>query len=68
MRSILTDQSVPISSVIDAILPKAHHGLCLWHLCQNAAKNLSNNGYKSFAPQFKACIYNPKTVEEFEQS
>ncbi|XP_052187077.1 protein FAR1-RELATED SEQUENCE 5-like [Diospyros lotus] len=67
-RSIFTDQSAAISSVIDTVLPSAHHGLCLWHLCQNAAKNLSNDGYKSFAPQFKACIYNPETVEEFEQS
>ncbi|XP_052203950.1 protein FAR1-RELATED SEQUENCE 5-like [Diospyros lotus] len=67
-KSIFTDQSAAISSVVDTVLPEAHHGLCLWHLCQNAAKNLSNNGYKTFAPQFKACIYNPETVEEFEQS
>jgi len=66
-RSIFTNQCAAISSVIESVLPEAHHGLCLWNLCQNDAKNLSNNGYKSFAPQFKTCIYNPETVEEFEQ-
>lgn len=29
---------------------------------------MSNNGYKSFSSQFKSCIYDPETIEEFEQS
>ncbi|KAL6557214.1 hypothetical protein OROMI_017564 [Orobanche minor] len=67
-KSIFTDQSAAISNVIAELLPETHHGLCLWHLCQNAAKNLSSNGYKSFSSQFKDCIYNPETIEEFEES
>ncbi|CAH9088451.1 unnamed protein product [Cuscuta epithymum] len=65
-RSIFTDQSAAISSVVDELLPQSHHGLCLWHLCQNAAKHLGSNGYKTFSSQFKSCIYDPETVEEFE--
>ncbi|KAI8551231.1 hypothetical protein RHMOL_Rhmol06G0168700 [Rhododendron molle] len=68
--SIFTDQSRAIANVISAMFPDSHHGLCLWHIYQNAAKHLSQvfAGFKSFTSRFKACIYDGETIEEFEES
>ncbi|KAI8534500.1 hypothetical protein RHMOL_Rhmol10G0094900 [Rhododendron molle] len=70
--SIFTDQSraIAIANAISAMFPDSHHGLCLWHIYQNAAKHLSQvfAGFKSFTSRFKACIYDGETIEEFEES
>ncbi|XP_026442601.1 protein FAR1-RELATED SEQUENCE 5-like [Papaver somniferum] len=64
-----TDQALGILKVVQQAFPDSHHRLCLWHISQNAAKHLSKtfSKFKSFALDFKSCIYNPETIEEFEQ-
>ncbi|KAF7147291.1 hypothetical protein RHSIM_Rhsim03G0097400 [Rhododendron simsii] len=37
--SIFTDQSRAIANAIHAMFPDSHHGLCIWHIYQNAAKH-----------------------------
>lgn len=68
--SIFTFQSQAISNAISAIFSNAHHGLCLWHIYQNGAKHLAHIfvGSKTFASQFKSCIYDGEIVEEFEKN
>ncbi|KAI3853699.1 hypothetical protein MKW98_025216 [Papaver atlanticum] len=68
--SVFTNESAFISNAVSVVFPEAHHGLCLWHLFQNASKHLTEvfKVFKSFSVQFKACIYDPETVEEFEES
>ncbi|XP_026419234.1 protein FAR1-RELATED SEQUENCE 5-like [Papaver somniferum] len=68
--SVFTSESAFISNAVSAVFPEAHHGLCLWHLFQNASKHLTEvfKASKSFSVQFKSCIYDPETLQEFEES
>ena len=67
-RTIFTDQAQSIAAAISEVFPNCHHRLCLWHIYQNAARNLNRvfSEFKSFTQDFKRCIYDPETVEEFE--
>ena len=69
-ESIFTDQAQSIAAAISEVFPNCHHRLCLWHIYQNAARNLNHvfSEFKSFTQDFKRCIYDPETVEEFESS
>lgn len=67
--TIFTDQSMAISKAISIVFPEAHHRLCIWHIYQNGLKHLSSvfKKYESFSARFKECIYEPETVEEFDE-
>lgn len=69
-KTIFTDQAASIASAIREVLPKSHHHLCLWHIYQNAAKHLNPvfEKFSMFSQDFKRCIYDPESVEEFESS
>ena len=66
--TIFTEQAQSIAAAISEVFPNCHHRLCLWHIYQNAARNLNRvfSEFKSFTQDFKRCIYDPETVEEFE--
>ncbi|XP_026414157.1 protein FAR1-RELATED SEQUENCE 5-like [Papaver somniferum] len=68
--SIFSDQAPGILKAVEEVFPDSHHGLCLWHISQNAAKHLGKtfSEYKSFASDFKSCIYDPETIDEFEKN
>ncbi|KAL6575156.1 hypothetical protein OROMI_012441 [Orobanche minor] len=57
--TILTDQSAAMARAIKDVLPQTTHRLCVWHLYQNAAKNLSNvfHGSSEFENDFGDCMY-----------
>uniref|UniRef100_A0A7N2LPW2 Protein FAR1-RELATED SEQUENCE n=1 Tax=Quercus lobata TaxID=97700 RepID=A0A7N2LPW2_QUELO len=40
--------------------PETHHRLCVWHMYQNAAKQLKEvfGRYNTFAVDFSSCVYN----------
>ena len=38
--TIMTDQDAAMAAAINILMPTTHHRICLWHLCQNATKNL----------------------------
>lgn len=69
-ETIFTDQAASIAAAIEEVLPDSHHRLCLWHIFQNAAKHLNHvfSKFNTFAQDFKRCIYNPETVEDFISS
>ncbi|XP_026416770.1 protein FAR1-RELATED SEQUENCE 5-like [Papaver somniferum] len=67
-QTIFTDQAAPIMNAIKQVFPNTHHRLCLWHIFQLAAKHLSHIFARSefFAMDFKRCIYENGTEEEFD--
>ncbi|XP_007224311.2 protein FAR1-RELATED SEQUENCE 5 [Prunus persica] len=69
-KTIFTDQAQSIAAAIIEVFPNCHHRLCLWHIYQNAAKNLGHvfSEFQAFAKDFKSCVYDPEIVEEFESS
>ncbi|XP_072977790.1 protein FAR1-RELATED SEQUENCE 5-like [Typha angustifolia] len=66
-KTILTDQSMAISSAIAAVWPETSHRLCVWQVYQNAVKNLNHvfQGTKTFAKDFGRCIFEYEEEEEF---
>ncbi|KAL5722104.1 hypothetical protein ACHQM5_005665 [Ranunculus cassubicifolius] len=69
-QTIFTDQALAITKAILLVFPYSDHRLCLWHIGMNAAKNLSKvyGKFKSFKADFRKCIYNGETIEEFERN
>ncbi|KAL6290824.1 hypothetical protein ACE6H2_008334 [Prunus campanulata] len=66
-KTILTDQSAAMASAILEVFPETSHRLCVWHIYQNAAKNLSHvfHGSKEFAHDFSTCVYDHEDVNEW---
>lgn len=66
-KTIITDQSITLSSAIAAAWPETSHRLCEWHVYQNAAKHLNHvfQSSKTFAKDFSRCIYDYEEAEEF---
>ncbi|XP_026431393.1 protein FAR1-RELATED SEQUENCE 5-like [Papaver somniferum] len=64
-KVIITDQESAIGGAIARVLPGTRHRFCLWHICRNAMKNLSNVN-KEFVKEFNTCLYGYETVEQFE--
>ncbi|XP_065628392.1 protein FAR1-RELATED SEQUENCE 5-like [Quercus suber] len=57
-KTILTDQSATMAKAITEVFPKSNHRLCVWHIYQNAAKNLHHvfHSSKQFAKDFTDCL------------
>lgn len=66
-RTILTDQSAAMAKAISEVFPETHHRLCVWHIYQNAAKNLSHVFHisKQFAYDFGKCVYDHENEEKW---
>ncbi|EAY89425.1 hypothetical protein OsI_10932 [Oryza sativa Indica Group] len=67
-KTIYTDQDIAMGKAIEEVFPAAWHGLCTFHISQNAAKHLSqgNNGESSILSDFSACMYEYEDVTKFE--
>ncbi|XP_026410626.1 protein FAR1-RELATED SEQUENCE 5-like [Papaver somniferum] len=67
-QTIFTDQATPIMNAINLVFPNTHHRLCLCHIFELAAKHLSHVFASSefFSKDFKKCIYENETKDEFE--
>ncbi|XP_062013975.1 protein FAR1-RELATED SEQUENCE 5-like [Rosa rugosa] len=65
--TILTDQSAAMARAIKEVFPQATHRLCVWHLYQNAAKNLSHvfHGSSEFVDDFSKCMYDYEFEHEW---
>ncbi|XP_062011757.1 protein FAR1-RELATED SEQUENCE 5-like [Rosa rugosa] len=65
--TILTDQSAAMAKAIKDVFPQATHRLCVWHLYQNAAKNLSHvfHGSSEFVDDFSNCMYDYEFENEW---
>ncbi|XP_028109693.1 protein FAR1-RELATED SEQUENCE 5-like [Camellia sinensis] len=64
--SFFTDQDQAMAKAISQIMPEVFHGLCTFHLMQNALKHLGylfKSGSK-FSSDLKACIYDYENEDE----
>ena len=58
-QTILTDQDVAMAKALASQWPETHYRLYVWHMYQNAAKNLKEEfeRYSTFAADFSSCVY-----------
>ncbi|XP_075648610.1 protein FAR1-RELATED SEQUENCE 5-like [Castanea sativa] len=66
-QTILTDQDAAMAKALASQWPKTHHRLCVWHMYQNAAKNLKEafGRYSTFAADFSSCVYDHDYEDDF---
>ncbi|XP_058785000.1 protein FAR1-RELATED SEQUENCE 5-like [Vicia villosa] len=57
-KTILTDQDAAMAKAISLVMPETFHGLCTWHIRQNALRHVNHLYQKSskFGLDFEACI------------
>ena len=58
-QTIPTYQDAAMTKALASQWPETHHRLCVWHMYQNAAKNLKEmfGRYSTFAADFSSCVY-----------
>ncbi|KAG5562913.1 hypothetical protein RHGRI_005599 [Rhododendron griersonianum] len=66
-KTILTDQDAAMAKALVAQWPETIHRLCIWHIFQNAAKQLSGvfAEFKDFAKDFSSCVYDYEEEDDF---
>ncbi|XP_062208968.1 protein FAR1-RELATED SEQUENCE 5-like [Phragmites australis] len=67
-RTIYTDQDVAMGKAITDVLPETWHGLCTWHIMQNAIKHLNCHMVEgsNVLGDFSACMYEYEDIVKFE--
>ncbi|KAJ1377363.1 Zinc finger, CCHC-type [Sesbania bispinosa] len=60
---VITDGDLAMRNAIKRVLPNAHHRLCVWHLCRNAASNVKN---PKMVSMFRKCMLGDYEVSEFK--
>ncbi|KAG6699806.1 hypothetical protein I3842_08G081800 [Carya illinoinensis] len=67
--TIITDDDKAMAKAIGEVLPNTIHRLCLWHILQKFPEHLAHayNKYPDFQKDFRHCIHETITTEEFEQ-
>ncbi|XP_056691911.1 protein FAR1-RELATED SEQUENCE 5-like [Spinacia oleracea] len=66
-KTMFTDQDIAMGKAIAEVMPKVWHGLCTWHITENATKYLLSYG-SSILQEFKAYMYEIKVEVEFEKA
>lgn len=68
-RTIYTDQDIAMGKAIEEVFSRTWHGLCTWHITQNAIKHLSRDKIDGFnvLTDFSACMYEYEDDAEFEE-
>ncbi|KAJ1383303.1 Zinc finger, PMZ-type [Sesbania bispinosa] len=61
--AVITDGDLAMRNAIKRVLPNAHHRLCAWHLCRNAASNVKN---PEMVSMFRKCMLGDYEVSEFK--
>lgn len=66
-KTILTDQDAVVAEAIRLILPETHHRISVWHVYQNALKQLGYMvaGSSCFANDFSRCFFDHEEEEDF---
>ena len=66
-KTILTDEDATITEAIDLILPGTPHRMCVWHVYQNALKQLNHMfvGSGSFINDLSSCFFEHEEEEDF---
>lgn len=66
-KTILTEEDATISDAIDSVLPETHHRMCVWHVYQNALKQLGHVfvGSGSFINDLSSCFFDHEEEDDF---
>lgn len=66
-KTILTDKCEEISDALVSAWPGTTHRVCVWHVYQNAGKQLNQvfEGSKTFAHEFGRCLFDYEEEDEF---
>ncbi|XP_030936182.1 protein FAR1-RELATED SEQUENCE 5-like [Quercus lobata] len=66
-KTIFIDRDPAMAKAISLVMLETYHRLCLWHIYQNAIKNLNHlfKSQKTFNADFRSCIYDGEYEEEF---
>ena len=71
-RTIFTDQDVAMGNAVQAVFTEAWHGLCTFHIMQNAIRHLPHKKKDEDGPNvladFSACMYKYEEEEAFEEA
>nr|XP_025669190.1 protein FAR1-RELATED SEQUENCE 5-like [Arachis hypogaea] len=69
-KTIFTDQDPAMASALVEKMPETYHGLCVWHIMQNAIRHLGNKlkDGSFILRDFKACMYNSKDQIQFQET
>ncbi|XP_042478523.1 protein FAR1-RELATED SEQUENCE 5-like isoform X1 [Macadamia integrifolia] len=69
-KTIFTDQDPTMAKAISFVMPETYHGICTWHMSQNAKKNLGLrfDSKHEFWAEFNACVYQFEEEEEFHSA
>ncbi|XP_062227480.1 protein FAR1-RELATED SEQUENCE 5-like [Phragmites australis] len=68
-KTMYTDQDFAMGKAVGEVFPEAWHGLCTFHIMQNAAKHLTQekNEESSILSYFSACMYEYEDEAKFEE-
>ncbi|XP_020238083.1 protein FAR1-RELATED SEQUENCE 5 [Cajanus cajan] len=66
-KTILTGQDVITAEAINSMLPQTNHRVCVWHVYQDALKQLSHVsvGSGSFVNDLRSCFFDHEEEEDF---
>ncbi|XP_056691960.1 protein FAR1-RELATED SEQUENCE 6-like [Spinacia oleracea] len=66
---IITGQCKPIGKAVQTAFPGVPHRLCVWHIMQNASRNLGKySSWKEIDKDFQVVVHDTLTIEEFEDA
>ncbi|KAF1883618.1 hypothetical protein Lal_00012532 [Lupinus albus] len=61
-KCVITDGDLSMKNAIKRVFPTAHHRLCVWHICNNAGKNIKKN---NFHKDFQKVMYADVEIDDF---
>ncbi|XP_021844812.2 protein FAR1-RELATED SEQUENCE 6-like [Spinacia oleracea] len=68
-KGILTDRCKAIGKAVQVAFPEVPHRLCIWHIMQNASRNLGKLAqWKEIDVAFLTVVHDSLNVEEFEEA
>ncbi|XP_058217039.1 protein FAR1-RELATED SEQUENCE 5-like [Rhododendron vialii] len=65
-KIIITDQDLAMTKAIACVLPTTFHRYCIWHIVSKFSEKIGALAYKQYYEEFKKCIWNSESPEEFE--
>ncbi|KAI8538412.1 hypothetical protein RHMOL_Rhmol09G0101000 [Rhododendron molle] len=64
-KMIITIQDPAMTKAIACALPKTFHRYCIWHIVSKFFEKIGALAYKEHYEEFKKCIWNSESPEEF---
>ncbi|CAL1380852.1 unnamed protein product [Linum trigynum] len=67
--TVITDQCQSMRNAIEKFFPDARHRWCIWHILKKVPQKLgSHDMFDELCNTLKKCVYEPLSIEEFEES